>query len=123
MLNGARILICEDEPYIALDLALSVEDAGGVVVGPAASVKEAEGLLRSNRISGAILDVNLADGHVGPVARELIDRNIPIVVQTGVGLPSEIAHMKTSISVLLKPVSPDLIVMQLARKLNQPGPD
>jgi hypothetical protein len=41
LLNRAPILIVEDEPYIALELQTSVEDAGGEVVGPAGSVSAA----------------------------------------------------------------------------------
>ena len=61
MLKRALILVAEDEPFIALDVALAIEDAGGMVAGPAASVKEALALIESLPVVGAILDVNLAD--------------------------------------------------------------
>ena len=38
MLGGSLVLIAEDQVFIALDLALAVEDAGGEVAGPVASV-------------------------------------------------------------------------------------
>jgi DNA-binding response OmpR family regulator len=59
LLNRQVIFIAEDEPYIALDLALAVEDADGLVVGPAASVEEALALLAAGPVDRAILDVNL----------------------------------------------------------------
>ena len=45
-LNGAKILVLEDEPYVALDLAQAIEQAHGVVVGPLASVAAALESLR-----------------------------------------------------------------------------
>jgi DNA-binding NtrC family response regulator len=87
MLKQARVLVVEDEPFIALTLAFAIEDAGGVVVGPAGSVKEALALLQSRPVSAAILDVNLADGDVSPVLEILVELGTPLIVQTSVGLP------------------------------------
>jgi CheY-like chemotaxis protein len=87
LLNQAHILVVEDEPFIALPLALAIEDAGGVVVGPAGSVKEALALLQSTQVSAAILDVNVADGDITPVLEILVKLGTPLIVQTGVGLP------------------------------------
>ena len=38
-LAGLKVLIVEDEPFIALDLAFGVEEAGGIPLGPAPSVR------------------------------------------------------------------------------------
>ena len=38
-LSERRVLIVEDEPFIAFDIADAIEGAGGVVVGPAATVR------------------------------------------------------------------------------------
>ena len=48
VLNRAPILIVEDEPFIALELQLSVEHAGGEVVGPVATA----GAVTCSRIFG-----------------------------------------------------------------------
>jgi hypothetical protein len=66
LLNHVSVLVAEDQPFIALDLALAVEDAGGKVVGPAASCEEALALLATGIVGAAILDVNLVDGAVRP---------------------------------------------------------
>ena len=117
MLDGARILICEDEPYIALDLTLSVEDAGGEVIGPAASVREAMALLDQGPIAGAILDVHLVDRDVTPLAEVLIGRGVPVVIQTGVGLPTALKERYPALPVLLKPVLPTRLIQNLANLL------
>ena len=40
LVAGTPILIVEDEPFIALDLAMAVEDAAGTVVGPGGAVRQ-----------------------------------------------------------------------------------
>jgi hypothetical protein len=50
MLNDCLILIAEDQAFIALELAMAVEDAGGVVAGPVASVQSALLLIKAHQI-------------------------------------------------------------------------
>jgi hypothetical protein len=55
LLNRAPILIVEDEPYIALELQISIEDAGGEVVGPAGSARAALTLLETSVVAGSLM--------------------------------------------------------------------
>jgi DNA-binding response OmpR family regulator len=52
------------------------------VVGPAATVRKALDLLDREVIHAAILDANLPDGDVTPVAEELIERGVPFIINT-----------------------------------------
>lgn len=113
MLNLALILIADDQSMIALDLAFAVEDAGGLVAGPAASVKESLILLNARPVAGAILDVNLVDGDITPVAEHLIGLGVPIILQTGVGLPSDLATRFPDLVVHIKPCISAILVRQL----------
>ncbi|WP_332749075.1 response regulator [Sphingomonas sp. RB1R13] len=113
LLNHALILVAEDEPFIALDVALAIEDAGGVVAGPAASVSEALALIDTLPIVAAILDVNLADGDISPVAERLINAGIPIILQTGIGLPSKLAARFPDLKAVIKPCVAAALVIQL----------
>ena len=113
MLNRALILVVEDEPFIALDVALAIEDAGGIVAGPAASVVEALALIETLSIVAAILDVNLVNGDVTPVAERLINAGIPIILQTGIGLPSKLAARYPDLQACLKPCTGAALVAQL----------
>ena len=113
MLKRALILVAEDEPFIALDVALAIEDAGGMVAGPAASVKEALALIESLPVVGAILDVNLADGDISPVAERLIAAGIPIIIQTGIGLPQKLLMRFPDLPFNMKPCPATILVMQL----------
>jgi DNA-binding NtrC family response regulator len=113
VLNQAHVLVVEDEPFIALALALAIKDAGGVVVGPAGSVKEALALLQSTPVSAAILDVNLADGDISPVLEILVELGTPLIVQTGVGLPEGFPPRIPPIVVRIKPCVAEELVTQL----------
>lgn len=83
--SGRRILIVEDEYFIAMDLAMVLEDLGFEVVGPAASVAEAMALVErfGDTLDGAILDVNLRNERVYPVADALQARGVHFVFASG----------------------------------------
>jgi CheY-like chemotaxis protein len=59
-LVGCKILIVEDDYFIADDFAAILEAAGAWIVGPAGTLSDAMGLMeRTERLDGAILDINL----------------------------------------------------------------
>jgi CheY-like chemotaxis protein len=84
-LSGLRILIVEDEYLIAMDLADRLGDLGAEVIGPAGSVAEALAVVAAegNRIDGAVLDVNLRNERVYPVADALAAQGIRFVFASG----------------------------------------
>lgn len=114
MLNHAAILVAEDEPIIGMALAFAIEDAGGIIVGPAASVKAALALLEKQCVIGAILDVNLTDGVISPVVDYLMERRVPLIVQTGVGIPADLAARFPDLTIRIKPTVADVLVAELA---------
>lgn len=118
MFNNATILIADDEPIIGMGLSWAVRTAGGAVLGPAASVQAAMALLEAHSVAGAILDVNLTDGLVSPVVDYLMERHIPFIVQTGVGIPDELATRYPNITVHIKPNDSDDLVAELAQMIN-----
>ena len=84
-LKGRCLLVVEDEYLIAADLTDSLQSLGVEVIGPAASVSEALSLVENNdgRLDGAVLDVNLRNERVYPVADVLKKRGVPFVFTTG----------------------------------------
>jgi two-component system, response regulator PdtaR len=82
-LRGLDVLIAEDEFIVALDLAQGVEVLGGEVLGPVAAVSEGLLLLQGSRPDLALLDVQLRDGLVTPLALALDRRNVPFALATG----------------------------------------
>ena len=108
-----RVLICEDEPLIALDLEGMVYDAGHEPVGPARTYSEALELAETSRPGVAIVDLNLADGITGAgVARALAERGVRIIVLSGV---TDVIPVLAGIPhvFIQKPVNPDAVVALL----------
>jgi DNA-binding LytR/AlgR family response regulator len=84
-LKGCCLLVVEDEYLIAADLTASLESLGVEVIGPAASVEEALSLAitNSDRLDGAVLDINVRNERVYPVADLLTAHGVPFVFTTG----------------------------------------
>ena len=82
-LHGLTVLIVEDETLFALELEAIVTEAGGSVLGPAATVSEALLLLRQETPAVALLDVQLLNGMITPVAEMLRALEVPFILVTG----------------------------------------
>lgn len=128
MADRLRILIVEDDDILSANLFTAIEDRNCSVVGPVATVADALALLGREGIDGAVLDASLPDRDVTPVAVELIDKAIPFVIHTGVGLPAELATVFPHVSVIMKPADPDDVIAKLLAQLqalsgSTPGED
>ncbi|MGU3400937.1 response regulator [Brucellaceae bacterium D45D] len=113
-LEKRRILVVEDEIFVALDIAASVEDANGTVIGPVGSVRQALDLINKHEVDAAILDVDLIDGNVEPVLDRLKKANTFVVIHTGGGLPAKLAARYPGIPVFHKPIAPTVLTRTLA---------
>ncbi|CAN7693789.1 response regulator [Rhizobium sp. LjRoot98] len=80
---GKRILVVEDEYFLADDTRRTLVNLQALVVGPVATVADALALIGGQEIDAAILDIHLGDELVFPVADKLEERNIPFVFATG----------------------------------------
>lgn len=113
MLNQVTVLVAEDQPFIALDLSLSVEDAGGTVAGPAASCGEALALLADGAVGAALVDFNLIDGESTALIEGLVGRGVPFIVHTAGDLPPALATRFPNLVVRTKPCPAETLVTQL----------
>lgn len=79
-----RILIIEDEPVIALDIASIVQQSGHEVVGIAATHAEAVALAVSERPGLVLADIQLADDSSGieAVKEILSSHSVPVIFVT-----------------------------------------
>lgn len=81
-LNGCDILLLEDEPLIMLDIKGLLEEVGARV-HCARRLSEAILLLRTTRISAAVLDYVVTDGTADDLCEELKRRKIPFSIYSG----------------------------------------
>jgi CheY-like chemotaxis protein len=80
---GKKVLVVENEYFLADETRRKLEDIGAVVVGPVGTIEAALVLLKNVKVDAAILDIHLIDELVFPVAEELERRSIPFVFATG----------------------------------------
>jgi DNA-binding response OmpR family regulator len=115
VLSGIRVLVVEDEAMIALDVKSILEEAGATVVGPARTLSAAKELAASGELAAALLDVQLGDTTVFPVARLLADRGIPFAFHTGRGDVGDLKATWFGADVIAKPATSAKIVAGVAR--------
>ena len=103
-----RLLIVEDSLLLATELALALEACGCSVAGPAQTVADGLALASDGPLDGALLDVQLGEEEVWPVADRLAARGIPFAVVTGHG-PEVVPQRFRSCPLLIKPASFDAV--------------
>ena len=83
-LAGCRLLIVEDEYYLADDARTVLREAGADVLGPVATVDDARRRIDAEpRIDAVLLDINLRGELAFGVADALQARGIPFLFVTG----------------------------------------
>lgn len=82
--SSADVLIIEDEPIIAMDIADTVRAMGHTVVGVAATKDEAVRIARAQRPGIVMADIKLSDGSSGVEAVQEIlkSMDVPVVFVT-----------------------------------------
>ena len=78
-----RVLVVEDDYFIAQEVARHFADGGLEVVGPCNNVEEALAAIDEARPDAAVVDINLHGDMAYGVADALVARNIPFVFATG----------------------------------------
>jgi len=117
MLGGARILVVENEPVIAMEMAQTIEEAGGIVAASVRSRHEALTLAGHSDIDAALLDVRLDDGTAFDIASRLAARGIPFLFCTADS--EDLAHFSDwpEVPVIIKPHRPEVIIDALSQLL------
>jgi len=118
-LTDRRVLVVEDEYFIADEIRLGLVDLGAEVLGPFADVQQASAFLRTGTpIDAALLDINLRSEMVFPLARALRSRGIPVVFTTGYG-KGAIGPEFQNIELWQKPLDLARALPRLARLVRQ----
>jgi DNA-binding response OmpR family regulator len=105
-LAGCSILVCEDEPLIALSIADAFTGAGARVV-TARSFASALIAVENEVPSAVILNHTLSDGESSQFCKRLKQRNIPYVVHSGY---SNLDGACSEAVLVPKPANPDVLV-------------
>ena len=116
----ARILVVEDEPLIAMMLADMLEDLGFAIAASFTRLAPTLEYLARNDIDIALLDVNLGDERIDPIADLLAARTCPFIFTTGygqTGVPLRYANRP----VLQKPFQIRDLETTLRQQLDAPG--
>jgi DNA-binding response OmpR family regulator len=116
VLNGARLLIVEDEYLLAREMADYFENLGAEIVGPVGTVAQALALIASSNIQIAVLDVNLRDERVYPVADVLTLKQIPFVFASGYGSELE-PEVYAGALRIIKPIEFPVLAKTLGRQI------
>ena len=101
-----RILIVEDEPFIALTLEDMLDELGFGLAGTVSQVSDALDMIGREPVDCALLDVNLGSEKIDPVADLLAAKGCPFIFTTGYGR-SGIPNAHAGRPVLQKPFRMD----------------
>jgi DNA-binding response OmpR family regulator len=116
-LAGRLILVCEDEPLIALDIANAFTNEGARVV-TARSLRDALVAVENSGLSAAILDYTLEEGDTSQVCERLKGLNVPFVLYSDFsnldGACADAVHVP-------KPASPAVLVSTVRGLLHPRG--
>lgn len=83
IIDKIRVLVVEDEYYLAADLVAALQQQGGEVIGPANDAARARRLINDLRPECAIIDLNLSGALGLDVADALDVAGVPYIILSG----------------------------------------
>jgi PAS domain S-box-containing protein len=106
--GGPRVLLVEDEALVAMMIQECLAEFGYQVVGPISTATEGAAKARDGQFEAAVLDINLGDGAVYPIADMLATRGVPFVFVTGYEADSVDSRFR-DIPILQKPIEREML--------------
>lgn len=113
-LKGCRVLVIEDDYYLADDAQRILESSGATVVGPCGNLQACFEVLAQGYPDCAIVDINLGNGPTFDIPAELKKRGIPFLFLTGYDAQN-IPEEYTDVARLPKPAEVALLVQSIKR--------
>jgi CheY-like chemotaxis protein len=121
---ATTVLVIEDEPIIALDIAGIVRDLGHMVVGVAASQTEAVAMARAKRPGLVLADIHLGEGGSGLSAVNEILKSIDVPVIFVTAYPERLltGERPEPAYLVTKPFEPDTLKATIFQALSLAAP-
>lgn len=117
-----RVLLAEDETLVAAEIEEILLEIGCEVVGPVATVAEIERLAVSERLDGAVLDVNLRGTHVFRALPVLLQRGVPVILSSGYEDRSLYPEEFRELPLLVKPYEAEDLARAVRRAFGPGSP-
>ncbi len=102
-LTGYRLLVVEDDYFVAQDLCTTLREHGATVLGPAPNISSARSLAARLHPDCVLLDINLDGENAFDLARELQSGGTRTVFTTGYD-SSFVPGNLTNMACLQKPI-------------------
>lgn len=120
--RALRVLLAEDETLVAAEIEEILLEIGCEVVGPVATVAEIERLAVSERLDGAVLDVNLRGTHVFRALPVLLQRGVPVILSSGYEDRSLYPEEFRELPLLVKPYEAEDLARAVRRAFGPGSP-
>ena len=102
VLADKTVLLVEDDPVVASAMLFALEEGDANVAGPARRLRTAMRELDRQLPDAAILDVELLDGNVLPLAHRLQEEGVPFVFYTAHASQDHAAAYEVGVPVVRK---------------------
>jgi DNA-binding NtrC family response regulator len=111
-------LIAEDQALIAMSLESDLEEVGIKIAGPFASCAQALGWVEGHTPQLALLDFRLKDGPCTELARMLRQRDVPVLIYSGLPPGPAVPPELRDLPWIEKPVERDELIQALMQLLS-----
>ncbi|MBX7500375.1 response regulator [Qipengyuania sp. YG27] len=109
------MLVAEDELIVGYDLCDTVAEAGYDVEGPFEDLSSAMLAYQRSKPDIAILDVQLGDGIVYPLAEQMMAEDVKVIFHSGQLTPGEVSQRFPNAQALSKPCPPAAVIDSIQR--------
>jgi DNA-binding response OmpR family regulator len=113
-LQGYRVLVVEDDYFVAVELCSTLRARGATVLGPAPTIAAGRNIASEQRPNCALLDVNLHGELAFDFAAELEARGVHTIFTSGYDpefIPPQLRHT----SYLQKPIDDHSLVRSIRK--------
>jgi len=116
-LGEQRVLVVEDEYFIALEIADTLTAEGAEIAGPVENVAKATKVVSEEHVDLCLLDIALIGGERSyPLVDLLSEAGVPVIFVTGYereAIPSRYGKLP----IIVKPFDRDILLKTIAEQL------